>query len=181
MAGTRQRTSTTTWRVSSVRSPSSFSPSSSSSTPSPSGDYGEELEKRKFNDKDETDYYDSLEFCADLVWNGEFVLNIATFRILTLTLSPEYQVKQEEDHPRTDTALVNVDVLDTVLLSLHPEGKVKPGKDSEISERTKTALKELRPFSDLIHLEELTKADMKDLLESLPNRYSSQLGQFSTC
>ena len=121
----------------------------------------------------------SLEFCADLVWNGEFVLNI--FRIFTLTFPPEYQVKQEEDHPRTDTALVNVDVLDTVLLSLHPEGKVKPGKDSEISERTKAALKELRPFSDLIHLEELTKADMKDLLESLPNRYSSQLGQFSTC
>ena len=135
------------------------------------------MEKKKFTDK--TDYYDSLEFCADLVWNGEFVLNI--FRIFTLTFPPEYQVKQEEDHPRTDTALVNVDVLDTVLLSLHPEGKVKPGKDSEISERTKAALKELRPFSDLIHLEELTKADMKDLLESLPNRYSSQLGQYSTC
>ena len=134
------------------------------------------MEKRKFNDKDETDYYDSLEFCADLVWNGEFVLNIATFRILTLTLPPEYQVKQEEDHPRTDTALVNVDVLDTVLLSLHPESKVK---DSEISERTKEGLKELHCFSALIHLDDLTKADMKDLLESLPNRYSSQLGQFS--
>ena len=99
--------------------------------------------------------------------------------MFTLTLSPEYQVKQEEDHPRTDTALVNVDVLDTVLLSLHPEGKVKPGKDSEISERTKKGLKELRCFSDLIHLEKLSKAEMKDLLESLPNRYSSQLGQFS--
>ena len=32
------------------------------------------MEKRKFDDKDETDYYDSLEFCADLVWNGEFVI-----------------------------------------------------------------------------------------------------------
>ena len=70
MAGTRQRTSTTTWRVSSVRSPSSSSPSSSSSASSPSGDYGQELEKKKFTDKDKTDYYDSLEFCADLVWNG---------------------------------------------------------------------------------------------------------------
>ena len=98
--------------------------------------------------------------------------------MFTLTLSPEYQVKQEEDHPRTDTALVNVDVLDTVLLSLHPESKVKA---SEISERTKEGLKELHCFSALIHLDDLTKADMKDLLESLPNRYSSQLGQFSTC
>ena len=136
------------------------------------------MEKRKFNDKDETDYYDSLEFCADLVWNGELVLNITIVRMFTLTLSPEYQVKQEEGHPRTDTALVNVDVLDTVLLSLHPESKVKA---SEISERTREGLNELRCFSDLIHLEELTKAEMKDLLESLPNRYSSQLGQSSTC
>ena len=105
-------------------------------------------------------------------------MNITTFRLFTLTFSPENQVKQEEDHPRTDTALVNVDVLDTVLLSLHPESKVK---DSEISERTREGLNELRCFSDLIHLEELTKAEMKDLLESLPNRYSSQLGQSSTC
>ena len=124
-----------------------------------------------------TTYY-SLEFCANLVWNGEFVLNITTFRIFTLTFSPEYQVKQEEDHPRPDTALVNVDVLDTVLLSLHPESKVKA---SEKSERIREGLNELRCFSDLIHLEELTKAEMKDLLESLPNRYSSQLGQSSTC
>ena len=54
-----------------VRSTSSSS--SSSTSPSSSGDYGQELEKRKFDDKDETDYYDSLEFCADLVWNGELV------------------------------------------------------------------------------------------------------------
>ena len=32
----------------------------------PSGEYGRELEKKKFADKDETDYLDSLEFCADL-------------------------------------------------------------------------------------------------------------------
>ena len=43
------------------------------------------MEKRKFNDKDETDYYDSLEFCADLVWNGEFVLDVTIVRIFTLT------------------------------------------------------------------------------------------------
>ena len=142
------------------------------------------MEKRKFDDKDETDYYDSLEFCADLVWNGEFVLDIPIIRILTLTLSPEYQVKQQEGHPRTDTALVNVDVLDTVLLSLHPESKVKA---SEVFERTWTrfffcreGLKELLCFSALIHLDAVTKADMEHLMESLPNTYASQLGQFST-
>ena len=135
------------------------------------------MEKRKFDDKDGTDYYDSLEFCADLVWNGEFVLDITIIRISTLILSPEYQVKQQEGHPRTDTALVNVDVLDTVLLSLHPESKVK---DSEVSERTREGLKELHCFSALIHLDAVTEAEMEHLLESLPNTYASQLGQFST-
>ena len=78
-----------------------------STSPSSSGDYGQELEKRKFDDKDETDYYDSLEFCADLVWNGELVLDtITVIRIFTFIFSPEYQVKQAEAHPRTDTALV---------------------------------------------------------------------------
>ena len=53
------------------------------------------MEKRKFDDKDETDFYDSLEFCAELVWNGEFVLDVTIVRIFTLTLSPEYQVIME--------------------------------------------------------------------------------------
>ena len=85
-------------------------------------------------------------------------------------------MKQQEGHPRTDTALVNVDVLDTVLLSLHPESKV----NAEVSERTKEGLKELHCFSALIHLDAVTKADMEHLMESLPNTYASQLGQFST-
>ena len=93
-----------------------------------------------------------------------------------MTFSPEYQVKQVEGHPRSDTALVNVDVLDTVLLSLHPESKV----NAEVSERTKEGLKELHCFSALIHLDAVTKADMEHLMESLPNTYASQLGQFST-
>ena len=174
MAGTRPSTSATTWRGWSVRSPSSSSPFSSSSTP-PSGDYGQQLEKRKFEDKDNTDYLECLQFCADLVWNGELIFGI--IRIFSLALSPEYQVKQEEGHPRTDTALVNVDVLDTVLLSLHPKSKVP----SEVSERTKEGLKELHCFAALIHLEKVTKAEMEDLLESLPDRYSCQLGQCNSC
>ena len=91
--------------------------------------------------------------------------------------APEYQVKQEEGHPRTDTALVNVDVLDTVLLSLHPKSKVP----SEVSERTKEGLKELHCFAALINLEKVTKAEMEQLLESLPDTYASQLGQCNSC
>ena len=53
------------------------------------------MEKTKFDDKDETDFYDSLEFCAELVWNGEFVLDVTIVRIFTLTLYPEYQVIME--------------------------------------------------------------------------------------
>ena len=97
---------------------------------------------------------------------------------LTLTLSPEYQVKQVESHPREDTALVNVDVLDTVLLSLHPESKVKEVK--EVSERTREGLKELHCFNALIHLDKVTKAEMEHLLESLPDTYASQLGEYSS-
>ena len=89
---------------------------------------------------------------------------------------PEYQVKQVESHPREDTALVNVDVLDTVLLSLHPENKVKA---SEVSERTREGLKELHCFNALIHLDKVTKAEMEHLLESLPNTYASQLGEYN--
>ena len=82
-----------------------------------------------------------------------------------------------ESHPREDTALVNVDVLDTVLLSLHPESKVKEAS-KDISERTREGLKELHCFNALIHLEQVTKAEMEHLLESLPNTYASQLGEF---
>ena len=82
-------------------------------------------------------------------------------------------MKQEEDHDsRSDTEMVNV--LDTVLLYLHPESKVKA---SEVSERTREGLKELHCFNALIHLDKVSQAEMKHLLESLPNTYGSQLGE----
>ena len=71
-------------------------------------------------------------------------------------------------------ALVNTDVFDTVLLSLHPAAQVKT---SEVSEQTKEGLKELHSFTDLIHLEKLSKEDMDHLLENLPNSYACQLGE----
>ena len=57
-----------------------------------------------FNDESETDYLDSVKFCADLVWHGEiFNTNLENWKTVYVS---EYQVKQEEAHPRPDTALV---------------------------------------------------------------------------
>ena len=39
--------------------------------PANPGEYGSELEQMGFNDESETDYLDSIKFCADLVWHGE--------------------------------------------------------------------------------------------------------------
>ena len=71
-------------------------------------------------------------------------------------------------------ALVNTDVFDTVLLSLHPAAQVKT---SEVSEQTKEGLKELHSFTNLIYLEKLTKEDMEHLLGNLPSSYACQLGE----
>ena len=75
---------------------------------------------------------------------------------------------------------VNTDVLDTVLLSLHPESKVK---SSEVSARTKAGLKELHCdcFDALIHLDKMTDAEVEYFLESLPDTYATQLGENNTC
>ena len=53
-----------------------------------SGEYGQELERKKFEDKDETDYLDSLQFCADLVWNGDFDLSSIFFKFSNLDPLP---------------------------------------------------------------------------------------------
>ena len=59
-----------------------------------SGEYGQELEKKKFEDMDETDYLDSLQFCADLVWNGDFHLCfIIFFRFSNLNPLPRVPVE----------------------------------------------------------------------------------------
>jgi hypothetical protein len=80
------------------------------------GDYKTELVKLKFDDEQKTDFYGALLFAADLVWN-------------------QYQVKQAAAHPNPKTALVNVDALDTVLLSLHPDDVVSTMKGLSASTR----------------------------------------------
>ena len=64
--------------------------------------------------------------------------------------SPEYQTKQAHSHPDQSGALVNVDVLDTVLLSLHPKSKLK---GLNVSDYTKEGLAEMQQFQDLIHMD----------------------------
>lgn len=123
------------------------------------GAYGEELEKMRFDDEmnsslDETDYLDCVKFCADLIWH-------------------EYQVKQEEAHPRPDTALVNTDVLDTVLLSLHPAEVIAATED--VSERSRIGLAQLHRFYPIIKLEKVEKEEMRILMENLPEQYSAKL------
>ena len=52
-----------------------------------------------FNDESETDYLDSVKFCADLVWHGEiFNTNLENWKTVYVS---EYQVKQEEAPPQT--------------------------------------------------------------------------------
>ena len=63
------------------------------------GDYSTELKKMTFTDRRQTSYLEAIKYNADLIWN-------------------EYNIKQNID-PRL--ALVNTDVLDVVLLSLHPK------------------------------------------------------------
>ena len=82
------------------------------------GKYGEDLEQMGFNDESETDYLDSVKLCTDLVWRHGTVRHFNTNRENWKTVYvSEYQVKQEEAHPRPDTALVtNIIFFDTVTL-----------------------------------------------------------------
>ena len=64
--------------------------------------------------------------------------------------SPEYQTKQAHSHPDQSGALVNVDVLDTILLSLHPKSKLA---NLTVSDYTREGLAEMQQFQDLIHMD----------------------------
>merc|ERR1712002_984811 len=76
-----------------------------------------------------TSYLDVIKYNADLVWY-------------------KYNIKQVQD---PTLALVNTDVLDVVLLSLHPKDQVK---EKDISDASKLALVEMINFKDLILLED---------------------------
>ena len=69
---------------------------------------------------DETDYLDCVKFCADLIWHGGWTCHLFHHQHLykcgNLFLS-EYQVKQEDAHPRPDTAMVINSMVITSTLS----------------------------------------------------------------
>ena len=99
------------------------------------GEYSAQLEKNTFNDGRHTPYLEAVKYGADIVWYM-------------------YNTKQEDQDPKL--ALVNTDVLDVVLLSLHPKGQIKK---KDISDAAKIALSEINKFKDLILLEDYSEME----------------------
>ena len=96
------------------------------------GDYSAQLEEKTFDDGRKTPYLEAVKYSADIVWNV-------------------YSVNDNVYNQDETLALVNVDVLDVILLSLHPEDHVK---NKDISKASKLALTEMLKFQDLILLED---------------------------
>ena len=100
------------------------------------GSYRSELEKMTFTDRRLTSYLAAIKYNANLIWN-------------------EYNMKQDMD-PKL--ALVNTDVLNNALLSLHPPSLLK---DKDISNNSRKALVAVRKFRDLILLKDYSKKDVE--------------------
>ena len=98
------------------------------------GDYSAQLEENTFNDGRHTPYLEAVKYGADIVWYM-------------------YNTKQDQDPKH---ARVNTDVLDVVLLSLHPKGQIKK---KDISDAAKIALSEINKFKDLILLEDYSEME----------------------
>ena len=98
------------------------------------GDYSAQLRKKTFNDKKKTSYLEAIKYNANIVWN---MYN-----------------NQQDLYPTL--ALVNTDVLDVVLLSLHPKGQVKK---RDISDASRLALSQMLKFQDLILLEDYSEME----------------------
>ena len=81
------------------------------------GSYRYKLEKMTFTDRRQTRYLAAVKYNADLVWN-------------------QYNINQDV-HP--ELALVNTEVLNNTLLSLHPSGLLK---DKDISNSSREALRD---------------------------------------
>ena len=67
------------------------------------GDYSAQLEEKTFNDRRNTTYLEAVKYSADIIWN-------------------KYNTMRDQD---PTLAAVNTDVLDVILLSLHPKGQIK--------------------------------------------------------
>ena len=98
------------------------------------GDYSAQLEEKTFNDRRNTTYLEAVKYSADIIWN-------------------KYNTMQDQD---PTLATVNTDVLDVILLSLHPKGQIKK---RDISKASKLALTEMSKFKDLILLEDYSEME----------------------
>ena len=58
--------------------------------------------------------------------------------------------KQLNNDPDQSLVLVNLDVLNTILLSFHPASKIK---DLDLSDYTREGLAEMEELQDLIHMD----------------------------
>ena len=98
------------------------------------GDYSAQLEEKTFNDRRNTTYLEAVKYSADIIWN-------------------KYNTMQDQD---PTLATVNTDVLDVILLSLHPKGQIKK---RDISNASKLALTQMSKFKDLILLEDYSEME----------------------
>ena len=121
------------------------------------GDYSAQLEKKTFNDRRNTTYLEAVKYSADIIWN-------------------KYNTMQDQD-PRL--AAVNIDVLDVILLSLHPKGQIKK---RDISNASKLALTQMSKFKDLILLEDYSEMEAQTWVwvkaatsDKMSQSYSAQM------
>ena len=115
------------------------------------GSYSSELEKMTFTDRRQTSYLEAIKYNAELIWN-------------------EYNIKQHKDNK---LALVNTDVLNDALLSLHPKGIIK---EMDISENSRMALQAMSKFRDLILLKDYSKEEEETwIVVATSMNYSAQL------
>ena len=135
-----------------------------------SGNLAPSLEKKAFNDANKTSYLTMVKFVANLVWNGEFVLESHKSSKLH---SADYQQKDQHRDPEK-----NKDCLESVLLCLCPVYDVG---QTEASDATYGTAVDLACFSALIYLVAPSEAYLHHLMQSLPcdtddAQYGSQLG-----
>lgn len=117
-------------------------------------EFKSELEKLTFTDKKQTTYFMAIKFNASLIRES-------------------YNQNQNMIYRGKTLDMVNTDVLNTALLSLHPLNLVE---EKDISDDSKKALVDLTKFRDLILLRNYEESDVKTWLEVAPNmNYSGQL------
>ena len=92
------------------------------------GDYSAELKKKTFNDSRKTSYLRAIKYNVDVIWY-------------------KYGIKPYADP---------TDIIDVILLSLHPKDLVK---EKDISYASKLALSQMIKFQDLLLLKEFSRIE----------------------